>query len=158
MFFVIIPVEPTWHIILGPVLGPMWFLVFITDLVNATPLLDYILFAPLLDYIFFAPLLDYILFADDINVLAETQRFYIKSLQNMNNGSLSQTNWSYASQKLFQILFKLPTKLFMNQILAWVSPRVLFGLTTRFLSIEVGSKINSKAHISQFKKKIKFYS
>ena len=124
----------------GSVLGPILFLIYINDLINA------------------APMLEYILFADDTNIFCSNPSILHNNLDHVDR-------WCIANKmilnytKTFQIIFKAPNKKLPNPEhyeLHLGGHKLATKPSTKFLGIELDSNITFKLHISQICRKLNY--
>ena len=124
----------------GSVLGPILFIIYINDLINA------------------APMFNYILFADDTNIFSTDPLLLKSNLKNIEN-------WCHANRlilnftKTFQILFKAPNKTVPypeNYILDMGNTQLMSKPSTKFLGIFLDDAITFKCHISELCRKLNF--
>ena len=124
----------------GSVLGPILFIIFINDLVNA------------------APMFNYILFADDTNIFSTEPTLLQSNLKHIENWCLANRlilNYT----KTFQILFKTPNKIVPNTenyILEMGKNQLVSKPSTKFLGIYLDNAITFKCHISELCQKLNF--
>ena len=121
----------------GSVLGPLLFLIFINDLINC------------------APELNYILFADDTNIFSPDHKIMQLKLPDI-------VEWCEANRlvinidKTFLILFKTPQKQ-LNELdfqLKMYNSYLQQKASTKFLGITVDSSLNFKQHLQDLSRNL----
>ena len=123
----------------GSILGPLLFLIFINDLVNA------------------APALDCILFADDTNIFSTDNSKLQEELNIINEWCLSN-RLILNNSKTFQVVFKNPSKNTQNYNLSLSlnNSQLQIKDSTQFLGITLDNNLTFKKHIQSLIKKLNY--
>ena len=124
----------------GSVLGPILFLIFINDLINS------------------APQLEYILFADDTNIFSSEPQVLKENLIKIEEWCLAN-RLILNTKKTFQVIFKAPNKMISDPDvfnLSMGNSQLATISSTKFLGIEIDSNITFKTHTGQICKKLNY--
>ena len=122
------------------VLGPLLFLIFINDLINS------------------APQMEYILFADNTNIFSSEPQVLKEKLFKIEEWCLAN-RLILNTKKTFQVIFKAPNKVISNPDvfnLSMGNSQLATISSTKFLGIEIDSNITFKTHIGQICRKLNY--